>query len=168
MRASRRTFAVLLGIVPLLSFGVVEIGLETSALAASAPATVNELVSPSGAASAASCPAGIKPTVGSYTNLPSAIAAAAAGKGVVLVDGKLVWFLERGGRSLLSFADDDSDANHAAAVAVADLVAAGRVNSILVERINSAPVLGPQVSASVVTALSDAGFARTPRGLRLR
>ncbi len=91
-----------------------------------------------------------------------------AGALVVLVDGELAWFVERGGRSLLSFTDDDSDANHAAAVALADLVTAGRVNSILVERINSAPVLAPQVSASVVTALSDAGFARTPRGLRLR
>lgn len=91
-----------------------------------------------------------------------------AGALVVLVDGELVWFLERGGRSLLSFTDDDSDANHAAAVAVADLVRTGRVNAILIERINSAPVLAPQVSASVVTALSDAGFARTPRGLRLR
>ena len=86
----------------------------------------------------------------------------------MLVDGELVWFLERGGRSLLSFADDDADANHAAAVALADLVAAGRVNSILIERINSAPVLAPEVSATVVTALTDAGFARTPRGLRLR
>jgi ATP-dependent Lhr-like helicase len=91
-----------------------------------------------------------------------------AGALVVLVDGELAWFLERGGRSLLSFTDDDSDANHAAAVALADLVTAGRVNSILIERINSAPVLAQQVSASVVTALSDAGFARTPRGLRLR
>ena len=63
----------------------------------------------------------------------------------MLVDGELVWFLERGGRSLLSFADDDSDANHAAAVALADLVSGGRVNSILIERINSAPVLAPQV-----------------------
>jgi ATP-dependent Lhr-like helicase len=91
-----------------------------------------------------------------------------AGALVVLVDGELAWFLERGGRSLLSFTEDDSDANHAAAVALADLVTAGRVNSILIERINSAPVLAQQVSASVVTALSDAGFARTPRGLRLR
>jgi ATP-dependent Lhr-like helicase len=91
-----------------------------------------------------------------------------AGALVVLVDGKLVWFLERGGKSLLSFADDDSDANHAAAVALADLVSAGRVNSILIERINSAPVLAPQVSSTVVAALTDAGFARTPRGLRLR
>ncbi|MFZ3319819.1 hypothetical protein, partial [Mycobacterium sp.] len=87
---------------------------------------------------------------------------------VVLVDGELAWFLERGGRSLLSFTDDDSDADRAAAVALADLVTTGRVNAILVERINGAPVLAPQVSASVVKALSDAGFARTPRGLRLR
>ena len=91
-----------------------------------------------------------------------------AGALVVLVDGELVWFLERGGRSLLSFADDDSDANHAAAVALADLVSGGRVNSILIERINSAPVLAPHVSSSVVAALTDSGFARTPRGLRLR
>ncbi|MGB7167254.1 MAG: hypothetical protein WBD70_29700, partial [Mycobacterium sp.] len=69
---------------------------------------------------------------------------------------------------LLSFTDDDSDADRAAAVALADLVTTGRVNAILVERINGAPVLAPQVSASVVKALSDAGFARTPRGLRLR
>ena len=91
-----------------------------------------------------------------------------AGALVVLVDGELMWFLERGGRSLLSFADDDPDANHAAAVALADLVSTGRVNSILIERINSAPVLAPEVSSTVVTALSEAGFARTPRGLRLR
>src|SRR6202034_4171696 len=91
-----------------------------------------------------------------------------AGALVVLVDGELVWFLERGGRSLLSFADDDSDANDAAAVALAELVSGGRVNSILIERINSAPVLAPQVSSTVAAALTDAGFARTPRGLRLR
>ncbi|BBX48409.1 ATP-dependent helicase [Mycobacterium cookii] len=91
-----------------------------------------------------------------------------AGALVVLVDGELVWFLERGGRSLLSFADDDADASHAAAVALADLVSTGRINGILIERVNSSPVLAPQVSAAVVTALTDAGFARTPRGLRLR
>ncbi|UMB68460.1 ATP-dependent helicase [Mycobacterium paraterrae] len=90
-----------------------------------------------------------------------------AGALVVLVDGELVWFLERGGKSMLSFAADD-DANHAAAAALADLVAARQVNSILIERINSASVLAPEVPPSVVTALTDAGFARTPRGLRLR
>ncbi len=91
-----------------------------------------------------------------------------AGALVVLVDGKLVWFLERGGRSMLSFDDDSADANHAAAVAIANLVAAGQVNSILIERINGAPVLGPQLPGTVATALTDAGFSRTPRGLRLR
>lgn len=90
-----------------------------------------------------------------------------AGALVILVDGELTWFLERGGRSLLSFTDDPG-ANHAAAAALADLVNCGRADSILVERINSVPVLGPQVSTPVVTALSDVGFARTPRGLRIR
>src|ERR1700683_2515431 len=87
MRASRRTFAVLLSVVPLLSFGVVETALETSAAAATAPGTVNELVSPSGSASAASCPAGIKPTVGSYTTLTAAITAATAGNTIYVCAG---------------------------------------------------------------------------------
>lgn len=89
-----------------------------------------------------------------------------AGALVVLVDGALVWFLERGGRSLLSFTDGP-DANHAAAVALADLVAARRVDSLVVERVNGVPVLQLHDSR-VHAALTDAGFARTPRGLRLR
>jgi ATP-dependent helicase Lhr and Lhr-like helicase len=90
-----------------------------------------------------------------------------AGALVVLVDGEVVWFVERGGRSLLSFSDDP-DVNRAAGAALAALVTAGRVSSILVERINGLGVLRPDVSPSAVSALSDAGFARTPRGLRLR
>jgi ATP-dependent helicase Lhr and Lhr-like helicase len=90
-----------------------------------------------------------------------------AGALVVLVDGDLVWFVERGGRSLLTFSEDP-DANRAAGAALAELVTAGRVSSILVERINGIAVLGPDASAPAVGALSDAGFARTPRGLRLR
>ena len=90
-----------------------------------------------------------------------------AGALVVLVDGELAWFLERGGRSLLSFRDEP-ELNHAAAAALAELVGLGRVSSILVERINGVGVLGAEVSAPAVAALSDAGFARTPRGLRLR
>ncbi len=93
-----------------------------------------------------------------------------AGALVVLVDGELTWFLERGGRSLLTFADDPG-ANHAAAVGLADLVAAKRVASILVERVNGVPALGagePGRVAGALAGLVDAGFARTPRGLRLR
>jgi ATP-dependent Lhr-like helicase len=89
-----------------------------------------------------------------------------AGALVVLVDGALAWFLERGGRSLLCFTDD-TDISQAAATALAELVSAGRVGSLLVERANGVPVL--QLADSPVhAALTDAGFALTPRGLRLR
>ncbi|MEB3982287.1 ATP-dependent helicase [Mycobacterium sp. 663a-19] len=97
---------------------------------------------------------------------PAARPGRKAGALVVLVDGELVWFLERGGRSLLTFTDDPA-ADHAAAAALADLVAARRVASILVERIDGLPVLQLQDSP-VHAALTAAGFARTPRGLRLR
>jgi ATP-dependent Lhr-like helicase len=92
-----------------------------------------------------------------------------AGALVVLVDGQLAWFLERGGRSLLTFTDDPG-ADHAAALALAELVTARRVESILVERINSVPALQPLAGgpSPVAAALSEAGFARTPRGMRLR
>ncbi|OBH10566.1 ATP-dependent helicase, partial [Mycobacterium sp. E1747] len=90
-----------------------------------------------------------------------------AGALVVLVDGHLGWFLERGGRSLLTFTEDPA-AHGTAAAALADLVASRRVASILVERIDGAPALQPQGPSPVAEALADAGFARTPRGLRLR
>ena len=93
-----------------------------------------------------------------------------AGALVALVDGELVWFLERGGRSLLSFTDD-AEAHNAAAAALADLVGSGRVGSLLVEKVNGVPVLEPVAEgerAAVQEALVGAGFARTPRGLRLR
>jgi ATP-dependent Lhr-like helicase len=93
-----------------------------------------------------------------------------AGALVALVDGELVWFLERGGRSLLSFTDD-AEAHVSAATALADLVSAGRVQSFLVEKINGVPVLEPGAEgerATVQDALIGVGFVRTPRGLRLR
>jgi ATP-dependent Lhr-like helicase len=93
-----------------------------------------------------------------------------AGALVAMVDGELAWFLERGGRSLLSFTDD-AEAHIAAAAALADLVGAGRVQSFLVEKVNGVPVLEPGAEgdrAAVQDALIGAGFVRTPRGLRLR
>ncbi len=93
-----------------------------------------------------------------------------AGALVALVDGELAWFLERGGRSLLSFTAD-AEAHNAAAAAVADLVGSGRIQSLLVEKVNSVSVLDPAPAgerAAVQEALVGAGFARTPRGLRLR
>lgn len=93
-----------------------------------------------------------------------------AGALVAIVDGELVWFLERGGRSLLSFTGD-AEAHIAAAATLADLVGSGRVGSFLVEKVNGVPVLEPGAEgerAAVHDALLGAGFARTPRGLRLR
>jgi ATP-dependent Lhr-like helicase len=109
---------------------------------------------------------------GSNIGGPGARPGRKAGALVVLVDGELAWFLERGGRSLLTFTDDPA-ADHAAAVALADLVAARRVASILVERIDGTPALqpragGPGPVVEALTALSEAGFVRTPRGMRLR
>lgn len=91
-----------------------------------------------------------------------------AGALVVLVDGELAWFLERGGRSLLTFTGDPG-AHHAAAAALADLVASRRVAGMLVERIDGVPALAPRAEASgPLGALTEAGFHTTPRGLRLR
>lgn len=105
---------------------------------------------------------------GSGSGGPGARPGRKAGALVVLVDGELGWFLERGGRSLLTFTDDPA-AHHAAATALADLVASRRVASILVERIDGVPALQPRTDGpGPVDALSDAGFARTPRGMRLR
>ncbi|BBX97964.1 ATP-dependent helicase [Mycobacterium lacus] len=90
-----------------------------------------------------------------------------AGALVVLVDGELAWFSERGGRSVLTFTDDPG-AHHAAATGLAEAVAARRPASILVERVDGIPVLQPGGPTPVTEALIDAGFVRTPRGLRLR
>ncbi|KWX64510.1 hypothetical protein ASJ79_08050 [Mycobacterium sp. NAZ190054] len=89
-----------------------------------------------------------------------------AGALVVLVDGALAWFVERGGRSLLSFTSGP-ETHHAAAAALAELVTRQRVPGLLVERIDGVPVLECRDSP-VAEALTTAGFSRTPRGLRLR
>lgn len=89
-----------------------------------------------------------------------------AGALVVLVDGELVWFVERGGRSLLSFTDSAA-AQHAAAAALTGLISDRRIDGFLIERIDGVAVLQSGDSPTVA-ALSDAGFSRTPRGLRMR
>ena len=93
-----------------------------------------------------------------------------AGALVVMVDGELVWFLERGGKSLLNFSADP-EAQRAAAGALAELVGIGRVGGILVERLDGVSVLDTATNSQrcdTVDSLIAAGFARTPRGLRMR
>ncbi|MFF4367859.1 ATP-dependent helicase [Streptomyces sp. NPDC001594] len=87
-----------------------------------------------------------------------------AGSLVVLVDGELVLYLERGGKTLLAW-PDAGDARLAAATAA--LVAASRAGTLpdlTVERINAAAALTSPVGQTLETA----GFHATPRGLRLR
>jgi ATP-dependent Lhr-like helicase len=89
---------------------------------------------------------------------------------VVLVDGELVWFLERGGRSLLNFSTD-GEAQRAAAGTLAELVGSGRIGGVLVEKLDGVSVLETAAHPDrkrTADALVDAGFSRTPRGLRLR
>ena len=86
-----------------------------------------------------------------------------AGALVVLVGGELTLYVERGGRTLLSFTDD-RDALAAAAKALADAVHSGALGAISVERAD-----GEAVHTSPLReALTSAGFRATPRGLRLR
>ena len=86
-----------------------------------------------------------------------------AGALVVLVDGELVLYVERGGRSLLSFVTDEAILTHATE-ALAALVKHRRVESILVEKVDGEAVH----TASLAPLLTAAGFSPTPRGLRLR
>ncbi|HEY2832891.1 MAG TPA: ATP-dependent helicase [Sporichthyaceae bacterium] len=86
-----------------------------------------------------------------------------AGALVVLVDGELVLYVERGGKSLLSWpvtADVLQPAADALALAVRD----GALGKLTVERADGASVLGSPLAA----ALESAGFRAGPRGLRLR
>ncbi len=86
-----------------------------------------------------------------------------AGALVVLVDGRLVLYVERGGKTLLSFTDDEAcvaPAADALALAVRD----GALGKLTVEKADGAPAL----SSALGMALEAAGFHPTPRGLRLR
>jgi ATP-dependent helicase Lhr and Lhr-like helicase len=91
-----------------------------------------------------------------------------AGAVVVLVGGRLVLYLERGGRSLLSFTEDPS-VLAAAAGALTATARTGHLGRLTVQRVDGAELLDrATLDRPVVRALTAAGFATTPRGLRLR
>ena len=85
-----------------------------------------------------------------------------AGALVVLVDGALALYVERGGKSVLSFGLGD-DILPIAAQALADVVVSsgGRLR---VERVDGVFVIGTALGDALVRA----GFSTTPQGLRLR
>ncbi|NLT25170.1 MAG: DEAD/DEAH box helicase [Microbacteriaceae bacterium] len=86
-----------------------------------------------------------------------------AGGLVTLVDGALVLYVERGGKTLLVL-DADEAAQRAAARSLADTVRAARIPNLVIEKANGDYVLGTPIA----TWLQEAGFVTTPRGLRLR
>ncbi len=88
-----------------------------------------------------------------------------AGALVVLVDGALALYVERGGKTLLSFTDADALLLPAAR-ALADSVHAGALGKLTVEKIDGESVMG--AAHPLGAALSGAGFQLTPKGLRLR
>ncbi|MFC7527140.1 ATP-dependent helicase [Actinoplanes sp. GCM10030250] len=86
-----------------------------------------------------------------------------AGALVVLVGGEVVLYVERGGRTLLSFTDDTEQLTMAAQ-GLAGAVRSGALGSMSVERADGESVH----SSALREALTAAGFRATPRGLRLR
>src|SRR4051794_4985717 len=89
-----------------------------------------------------------------------------AGALVVLVDGELVLYVERGGRTLLTWSDD-TDRLTPATASLAEAARRGSLGRLTVERADGAALLGGG-STPLREALDAAGFVATPRGLRLR
>lgn len=98
-----------------------------------------------------------------------------AGSLVVLLDGALALYMERGGKTLLAWpgtaggdgaepADADDPGLREAAEALADAARAGALGTVTVERVNGSPALGSPLGS----LLESAGFHATPKGMRLR
>jgi ATP-dependent helicase Lhr and Lhr-like helicase len=86
-----------------------------------------------------------------------------AGALVILSGGQLVLYVERGGKTLLSWTSDPAVLAPAAA-GLAEAVRGGALGRLTVERADGSGVY----ESPLAQALADAGFRPTPRGLRLR
>jgi ATP-dependent Lhr-like helicase len=82
----------------------------------------------------------------------------------VLVDGELVLYVERGGKTLLSWTEDEHVLKEAA-TALSSAVSAGALGRMVVQKADGASV---HTATPLSAALQGAGFAATPRGLRVR
>jgi len=86
-----------------------------------------------------------------------------AGGLVVLVDGELVLYLERGGKSALQFSEDEQTVA-AACRALVSMSRARRLETLTVEQANGEFIY----TASLGRALRAAGFVESTKGLTLR
>jgi ATP-dependent Lhr-like helicase len=86
-----------------------------------------------------------------------------AGALVVMVDGALVLYVERGGKTLLVFTEEEP-VLAAAGAALVDVVKRGAVDKLVMEKVNGHGILDTPVAA----ALTAAGAYSTPKGLRIR
>ncbi|WP_415125393.1 helicase-related protein [Microbacterium sp.] len=86
-----------------------------------------------------------------------------AGGLVTLVDGALVLYLERGGRSALAFTDDAATLD-AAARSLVDTARGRRLDALTIEQVSGEFVY----STPAGRALREAGFVESSRGLTLR
>ncbi|RAX46518.1 ATP-dependent helicase [Arthrobacter sp. AQ5-06] len=86
-----------------------------------------------------------------------------AGALVVMVDGALVLYVERGGKTLLAFSEDAAVLS-AAGAALVGVVTRGAVDKLIMEKVNGHGILDTPVAA----ALAAAGAYSTPKGLRIR
>ena len=96
-----------------------------------------------------------------------------AGAIVVLVDGALTLYVERGGKTLLTFPtaasgeEVDEDVLAVGIEALGSAVRQGALGRLTVEKADGVSILG-QDSEVIRRAMESAGFVATPRGLRLR
>ena len=88
-----------------------------------------------------------------------------AGAYVVLAGGEPIVYVERGGRSLLTWSDDLATLQPAVD-ALALAVREGQLGRLAVKRADGTGILVGD--SPLAQALEHAGFHATPRGLRLR
>ncbi|MBP3044752.1 ATP-dependent helicase [Arthrobacter jiangjiafuii] len=86
-----------------------------------------------------------------------------AGALVVLVDGDLALYAERGGKTLLTFTEDPA-ALELSATALVGIIRRGAAEKMAIEKVNGTEIL----DTDAARALIHAGFYTTPKGLRYR
>jgi ATP-dependent Lhr-like helicase len=86
-----------------------------------------------------------------------------AGASVVLVDGRLLLYIERGGKSVLSYTEDESELRRAVE-ALAAAARSGFLGRFRLERADGAALRGTPLEKVFI----DTGFRPTYRGLELR